>query len=87
MAYIRRLIDDELDLLTPELVAIALDGPKGVGKTATGLERASTVLRADVPEVAALLEADPQSWTERQPPILLDEWQRLPWLWDTSIGG
>ena len=83
MAYIRRLIDDELDLLTPELVAIALDGPKGVGKTATGLERASTVLRADVPEVAALLEADPQSWTERQPPILLDEWQRLPWLWDT----
>jgi hypothetical protein len=79
----RRLIDDELDVLMPDLAAIALDGPKGVGKTATGLERAGTVLRVDQPETAIMLEGDPYSWIGRRPPILVDEWQRLPWTWDT----
>lgn len=83
MAYMRRLIDDELDVLMPDLAAIALDGPKGVGKTATGLERAGTVLRVDQPETAIMLEGDPYSWIGRRPPILVDEWQRLPWTWDT----
>ena len=33
--YIRRVVDGELDDLLPDLAAISLDGPKGVGKTAT----------------------------------------------------
>ena len=38
--YTRRIIDDELDELIPELAAIALEGPKAVGKTATAERRA-----------------------------------------------
>ena len=33
--YQRRVVDDELDELMPTLPAIALEGPKGGGKTAT----------------------------------------------------
>ena len=35
MKYPERVIDKELDELLPELPAIPLDSPKGVGKTET----------------------------------------------------
>lgn len=41
-AYVRRVIDDELDELFPQLPAIVLDGPKGVGKTVTAEQRCTT---------------------------------------------
>ena len=37
-AYQRRILDDELDELMGSLPAIALEGPKGVGKTRTALQ-------------------------------------------------
>jgi hypothetical protein len=40
--YQRRVVDDQLDELFDGLPAIALEGPKAVGKTATALRRAST---------------------------------------------
>ncbi|MEY2945840.1 MAG: hypothetical protein RL243_600, partial [Actinomycetota bacterium] len=36
--YVRRHIDERLDVLLPHLPAILLDGPKGVGKTLTALQ-------------------------------------------------
>ncbi|WOQ17855.1 hypothetical protein [Raineyella sp. W15-4] len=44
MPYRRRIIDDILDGVFPYLAAIALEGAKGVGKTATASQRATTVL-------------------------------------------
>lgn len=41
--YRRRVVDDDLDALLPGLSAISIEGPKGVGKTATALTRAVTV--------------------------------------------
>ncbi len=46
--YQRRIVDDELDELFPQLPAILLDGPKGVGKTSTAEQRCVTVRRLDV---------------------------------------
>ena len=46
MTYRRRIIDEALDELLPELAAIALEGAKAVGKTATGAQRARTVIAA-----------------------------------------
>ena len=43
--YLRRLVDTELDELMLELPAIVLEGPKGVGKTATAERRARTIVR------------------------------------------
>ena len=50
-SYQRRIVDDELDSLMTGLPAIALEGPKAVGKTATALQRAATVLRLDRDDV------------------------------------
>jgi len=82
MPYVRRCIDDELDELFPHLAAIALEGPKGVGKTATATQRASSVVELDRPEQIQLLDADTARFERLPKPILLDEWQRHPRVWD-----
>lgn len=81
--YVRRVVDDELDTLVPQLPAILLDGPKGVGKTATALERCATVRRMDVAPERSVVEADPGVLATDDTPVLIDEWQRAPWVWDT----
>jgi predicted AAA+ superfamily ATPase len=80
--YRRRVIDDDLDELAPALPAVALDGPKGVGKTTTALQRAATIIALDDPAQRELLQADPARLDRESPPVLLDEWQRLPQVWD-----
>jgi predicted AAA+ superfamily ATPase len=80
--YVRRIVDDELDAVLPELSAVLLDGPKGVGKTSTAMERANSVWRLDDPAQLAILDADPSIVVGDEPPILIDEWQRLPAIWD-----
>jgi predicted AAA+ superfamily ATPase len=80
--YLRRVVDIELDELLEGLPAIALEGPKGVGKTATALRRAATVHRLDNPDERRVLDASPQRLVEGDIPILIDEWQRLPHSWD-----
>jgi uncharacterized protein len=77
-SYRRRVVDHELDELLVGLPAIALDGPKAVGKTATALRRAATVYRLDDDGERAIAQADPSRLLEGDPPILIDEWQRVP---------
>ncbi len=81
-AYLRRVVDSELDELMPSLPAIAIEGAKGVGKTATAVRRAATIHRLDDPGQLAVAEADPARLVAGVPPILIDEWQRLPAVWD-----
>ncbi|MGH3441982.1 MAG: TIGR00730 family Rossman fold protein [Nitriliruptorales bacterium] len=69
-------------MLLLALPAILLDGPKGVGKTSTALQRAQQVWRLDDPAQRAVAEADPAVVTSGEPPILVDEWQRVPATWD-----
>lgn len=83
MEYLVRSIDRELDDLLTIAPAIALDGPKGVGKTATARRRAATSWLLDDPAQAALLEADPVFAGAPTGTLLIDEWQRLPQVWDS----
>jgi predicted AAA+ superfamily ATPase len=80
--YRHRVVDRELDALLPELPAIALEGPKGVGKTVSATRRASTVLDLDDPAQRELLAADPGRLERDAAPVLVDEWQRYPEVWD-----
>jgi hypothetical protein len=80
--YRRRVIDDELDMLLAGVVAVSLDGPRGVGKTATASQRARTVFALDDPAAAELFGADPDRLVSASPPVLVDEWQRVPGSWD-----
>lgn len=80
--YTPRIIDAELDELLGATPAVALEGPKGVGKTATCERRASTVFRLDEPAQRAIAEADATALVEAPTPILIDEWQHVPPVWD-----
>ena len=76
--YRRRIVDDELDELIAGLPAIALEGPKAVGKTATALRRAATVYQLDNEAERSIAQADASRLLEGKPPVLIDEWQHLP---------
>ena len=47
MGYVRRVIDAELDELFGQVPAIAIDGPKGVGKTTTANQRVVGLAKLD----------------------------------------
>lgn len=80
--YARRVIDGELDELMRALPAIALEGAKGVGKTATALRRAATLHALDDPEARMIAEADLDRLLAGPTPVLVDEWQHVPAAWD-----
>ncbi len=81
--YTRRVVDSFLDDFQPHLRALALQGPKAVGKTATASQRARTVYDLSDDQVREIVAADPGVLTTRSGPVLIDEWQRLPAVWDT----
>ena len=82
MDYRCRVIDDELDEILPELAAVSLEGPRGIGKTASAERRCRTARYLDQPAQQALAEADPSIVLGGTPPVLIDEWQRVPAVWD-----
>jgi predicted AAA+ superfamily ATPase len=80
--YRRRVLDSELDDVFGPLPALALEGPKGVGKTATAQRRAATVVRLDDPAQQEIARAELRRLLDQPGPVLLDEWQRVPTVWD-----
>jgi uncharacterized protein len=80
--YLPRVLEAELDELVASLPALAIEGPKGVGKTATASRRAETIHALDDPEQLELAKAEPKRLLSAPTPILIDEWQRLPQTWD-----
>jgi predicted AAA+ superfamily ATPase len=82
LGYLPRVADDELDRLLPHLAAISIDGAKAVGKTETARRRALTLRRLDDPAVREVGAADPGVLLAGEPPVLLDEWQRAPEVFD-----
>lgn len=82
MEYQQRTIDAELEQLRSQLPALVLQGPKAVGKTVTASRYASTILRLDQPAERELLSADPARLATLPGPLLIDEWQQYPPVWD-----
>lgn len=82
MDYQRRVVDDELDGLMPGVAAIAVEGARAVGKTATASRRVTTMFRLDAPAVYETLRADPDRIAKSPRPVLVDEWQLMKETWD-----
>jgi predicted AAA+ superfamily ATPase len=81
--YKPRVVDEEFRaLLDGGVRAVAIEGAKAVGKTATALQRARTVWELDDPERRDVAVADPRRLVEGPYPVLIDEWQRVPASWD-----
>ncbi len=80
--YTPRIIDGELDLLLEGVGAVAIDGAKAVGKTATAMRRAARTVRLDREQEAVVVRADPDAAIREPFPVFFDEWQHVPSLWD-----
>lgn len=86
MKYIRRAIDKDLDLRQQAFGAINIVGPKGCGKTRTAQERCRSVVAFEDPDYRrsylTLADTSPSSLLQGDRPILFDEWQDAPKIWD-----
>lgn len=81
--YRPRVVDGELNRRMAAMGAVLIDGPKAVGKTRTAVEVAASVFRMDVDEAArAALEVAPEQLFSSPAPIVFDEWQETPRLWN-----
>lgn len=83
MNYRPRVVDAELHGLMGFMGAVLIDGPKAVGKTVTASQAARTIFRMEVDRAArAALEIFPDQLFAPPTPILFDEWQETPDIWN-----
>lgn len=83
MPYLPRTLDTVISELIPHTAAIAIDGPKGVGKTDTALQRADHAWYLDEPKYQDLARSDFWLSSLSEGTILIDEWQKYPPIWDS----
>lgn len=82
--YRPRIADRELADLMGAVGAVLIEGPKASGKTATASRVAATVFDMDRDSTArASIELNPAYLFDRPTPILFDEWQTVPELWNS----
>lgn len=83
--YLPRIVDTEVESALASAGAVLLEGPKASGKTSTALQYAATRYRLDDERdarVRAAIDVDPSLLLVGKPPVLLDEWQVEPALWN-----
>ncbi len=81
-SYTPRVVDAELNELMRSIAALAIEGAKGVGKTATAARRAAQIRELDDPAQRSIAAADPARLLDGPMPVLIDEWQYVPESWD-----
>ena len=82
-SYRPRVADGELAQMRRALGAILIEGPKACGKTETASQVARTVIQFDRDDTArAQVTLDPDALFTGEPPILFDEWQLEPTIWN-----
>jgi len=84
--YIPRISDALLNTLLETSGAVLLEGAKWCGKTLSSLQAAKSVVYMQDPDEGpgylAMVDVKPSLLLEGKPPLLLDEWQMAPVLWD-----
>lgn len=81
--YRERVLDDELAERLSAIGAVLIEGPKASGKTESATQKAATTYRLDVdPAARNAASVAPGLLLDSPSPVLLDEWQVVPTLWD-----
>ena len=84
--YVKRYVDDELENILEFMGAVLIVGPKWCGKTTTAIQFAKSIIELQHPtkgkSYIELAETDPLLLLEGEKPVLIDEWQMVPKLWD-----
>ena len=84
--YRQRIADKMLQRRLAGIGAVLIEGPKWCGKTTTAKQQAATVLYLDDPaqmqQNLRMADINPSALLAGTPPVLIDEWQLAPKLWD-----
>jgi predicted AAA+ superfamily ATPase len=81
--YLPRVADGELERRLKSIGAVLIEGPKACGKTATATQYAKTIFRLDDDSAArTLVQLAPERLFDNPTPILFDEWQVEPTIWN-----
>ena len=80
--YKSRLIDKKIDRYIEVFGAIYIEGPKWCGKTWTSLNHSESVAYLTEKDIRNLAETNPKYIFNKLRPQLIDEWQRVPEIWD-----
>ena len=84
--YRRRIMDTLLEKKLQAKGAVLIEGPKWCGKTTTAEEIANSKIMLAKPDIKehfkSLLEIDTDAALAGETPMLIDEWQTVPKLWD-----
>ena len=85
-AYKPRIADRLLQRRLAGIGAVLIEGPKWCGKTTSAAQQAKTIVYMDDPtqirQNLRLADVNPQALLMGTPPVLIDEWQLAPQLWD-----
>jgi predicted AAA+ superfamily ATPase len=84
--YLPRLIEDKLGKQLKAAGCVAIEGPKWCGKSTTAKRFSKTVVELQRAKILELyrtyLTTEEDNVLKGERPILFDEWQKLPELWD-----
>ena len=84
--YIARIIDKEVQEHLEFMGAVLIEGPKWCGKTRTSKEFAKSMLsitnKNQISYLNLSLENGIFDFLDEEPPMLIDEWQLVPGIWD-----
>lgn len=82
--YSKRLIDNKIDDYLEIFGAISIEGPKWCGKTWTSLYHSKTAYFLDEEDTYDLATINTKYLFKGEYPILIDEWNLLPKVWDAT---
>ncbi|MCI1289474.1 MAG: DUF4143 domain-containing protein [Olsenella sp.] len=78
--YLPRLVDKRIDRHLRIFGGVEIAGVRGCGKTSTALSRAKSA--SYVEKNLSLAQDDPSAMLVGERPHVIDEWQRVPAIWD-----
>jgi len=85
--YIKRCVDKIIEERLKIFGAINIVGPKWCGKSETSKKHSKSWLKVDDYDEATIqnsLNVIPREYLKGKPPMLIDEWQIAPKLWDAA---
>ena len=81
--YRPRIVDEQIERYLRLFGAVEVSGTKWCGKTWASLAHANSVTYVDRGANLQIVRADPQYALVGETPHVIDEWQRVPAIWDT----
>lgn len=84
--YIKRISDDVISEKLSIIGAVLIEGPKWCGKSTTAEQLAKSIIYMQDPskreQYEHLAKSDIRKFLEGETPLLIDEWQIIPFVWD-----